>query len=43
MYHAQAPDVINLSCKERKTEQAHIPHAPTLLDNAAHHEWQCNA
>ena len=25
---------------ERKSEQAHIPYAPTLLDNAAHNEWQ---
>ena len=25
---------------ERKSEQAHIPHAPPLLDNAAHYAWQ---
>ena len=28
---------------ERKNEQAHIPQAPTLLDNAAYNEWQCHA
>ena len=27
----------------RNSEQAHIPHAPTLLDNAAHNECQCPA
>ena len=25
---------------ERKSEQAHIPHAPTLLENAVNNEWQ---
>ena len=25
---------------ERKSEQAHIPHAPTLLENAVYNEWQ---
>ena len=25
---------------ERKSEQAHIFHAPTLLDITAHNEWQ---
>ena len=29
--------------KEIKSEQAHIPHTPTLLDNYAHNEWQCHA
>ena len=24
---------------ERKIEQAHIPHAPTLLENAVYNEW----
>ena len=28
------------SNNERKREQAHIPHAPTLLENAVHNEWQ---
>ena len=28
---------------ERKSEQAHIPHAPTLLENAIHYEWQFQA
>ena len=25
---------------ERKSEQAHIPHAPTLLENAVYNDWQ---
>ena len=25
---------------ERKSEQAHIPHAPTLLENAVYKKWQ---
>ena len=25
---------------ERKSEQAHIPYVPTLLDNAAHNEGE---
>ena len=25
---------------ERKSEQAHIPHAPTLPENAVYNEWQ---
>ena len=28
---------------ERKSEQALIYYVPTLLDNAAHNEWQCHA
>ena len=28
---------------ERKSEQAHIPHAPTLLENAVNNEWQFQA
>ena len=28
---------------ERKSEQAHIPHAPTLLENAIYNEWQFQA
>ena len=30
---------------ERKSEEAHIPYAPTLLDNAAHtcNEWERHA
>ena len=28
---------------ERKSEQAHIPHAPTLLENAVYNEWQFHA
>ena len=32
-----------LICSERKSEQAHISHTPTLLDNTAHNEWQCHA
>ena len=26
---------------EKKSEQAHIPHAPTLLENAVHYERKC--
>ena len=33
------PDSVN----ERKSEQAHIPHAPTLLENAVYNEWQFQA
>ena len=33
---------IQLYQNERKSEQAHIPYVPTLLDNAAHNECQCN-
>ena len=28
---------------ERKSEQAHITHAPTLLENAVYNEWQFQA
>ena len=28
---------------ERKSEQAHILHAPTLLENAVYNEWQFQA
>ena len=28
---------------ERKSEQARIPHAPTLLENAVYNEWQFQA
>ena len=28
-----------IKSNERKSEQAHIPHAPTLLDNAVYNEW----
>ena len=29
--------------KERVSKQAHIPHAPTLLENAVYNEWQFQA
>ena len=32
-----------IKSNERKSEQAHIPHAPTLLDNAVYNEWQFQA
>ena len=37
-------NVVFLSRKlnERKSEQGHTPHAPTLFDNAVHNEWQCH-
>ena len=28
---------------ERKSEQAHIPHAPPLLENAVYNKWQFQA
>ena len=28
---------------EKTSEQAHIPHAPTLLENAVYIEWQFQA
>ena len=28
---------------ERMSEQAHIPHAPTLLENAVYNKWQFQA
>ena len=28
---------------ERKSEQAHIPHAPTLLEKVVYNEWQFQA
>ena len=28
---------------ERKSEQAHIPQAPTVLENAVYNEWQFQA
>ena len=31
------------SLNERKSEQAHIAHAPTLLENAVYNEWQFQA
>ena len=27
----------------KESEQAHIPHAPTLLENAVYNEWQFQA
>ena len=33
----------SLYSNERKSEQAHIPHAPTLLENAVYNEWQFQA
>ena len=28
--------------KVRVSEQANIPHTPTLLDNEGYNEWQCH-
>ena len=33
----------NFNQNERKSEQAHIPQAPTLLENALYNEWQFQA
>ena len=38
-YHHFVKNISN----ERKSEQAHIPHAPTLLENAVYNEWQFQA
>ena len=35
--------IIKHTSNERKSEQAHIPHAPTLLENAVYNEWQFQA
>ena len=35
-------DSENVFINERKSEQAHIPQAPTLLEKAAHNECQCH-
>ena len=32
----RSPVATDLSRNERKSEQAHIPHAPTLLENAVY-------
>ena len=32
-----------INANERKSEQAHIPHASTLLENAVYNEWQFQA
>ena len=34
---------VNLLKNERKSEQAHIPHDPTLLEKAVYNEWQFQA
>ena len=34
---------VNYLSNERKSEQAHIPHAPTFLENAVYSEWQFQA
>ena len=39
MYTTKIKNVLN----ERKSEQAHIPHAPTLLENAVYNERQFQA
>ena len=35
-------EILHTDYNERKSEQAHIPHAPTLLENAVYvyNEWQ---
>ena len=34
--HVKVPSLFN----ERKNEQAHILHAPTMLENAVYNKWQ---
>ena len=37
------PYVPHCNENERKSEQAHIPHAPPLLEKAVYNEWQFQA
>ena len=37
------PGKDNTDPNEEKSKQAHIPHAPTLLENAVYNEWQYQA
>ena len=39
MYMKILDSFILASRNERKSEQAHIPHAPTLLEKAVYNEW----
>ena len=41
LVHGQDINIFMLH--ERKSEQAHIPHAPTLLEKAVCNEWQFQA
>ena len=34
---------VKLSKYERKSEKAHIPHAPILLENSVYNKWQFQA
>ena len=34
---------IKIDINERKSEQAHIPHSPTLLENTVYNKWQFQA
>ena len=36
-------EILHTDYNERKSEQAHIPHAPTLLENAVYNEWKFQA
>lgn len=38
--HYNTPRTCCVGYNERKREQAHIPHAPLLLDNDTSNEWQ---
>lgn len=33
-------NLLTIMINERKSKQAHIPHAPSLLENSTHNEWQ---
>ena len=43
IFHFHDLDILARIVDERKSEQAHIPHAPTLLENAVYNEWQFQA
>ena len=38
-FETENPEKYSLNeCNDRKSEQAHIPHAPTLLENVVYNE-----
>ena len=43
IYNIQYIISYGANLNERKSEQAHIPHAPTLPENAVYNEWQFQA
>lgn len=33
--------IANLSSNRSKSEQAYMPHSPSLFDNTAYNKWKC--